>query len=375
MALAEAERANASKTRFVAAASHDLLQPLSAAKLFVSSLSDQTDPTDTQNILDKAEMALSSVEQFISALLDISKLDSGKAVFDVRPLRLSSIFVPLRNELIPLAEQKGIDLTIMECGMTVESDPGYLRRIVQNLLTNAIRYTDSGRVLVGVRRTGAAARIEVWDTGRGIAQKDQQTIFKEFERLSPDNSDTGLGLGLSIVERACKGLDHPLSLWSEPGVGSCFALNVPIHTGDTETRSPTQSRQMSRHGTLEDRLLLLVEDNPQLAHAITIMIESFGGTIIHAHNAEEALVILGEIQLIPDAMLVDYQLGAGRNGIEFLQVVNARYGPVPAVIISAERTKVLRDACKMLGVQLLPKPVERDRLKRFLLDMFAADPD
>jgi signal transduction histidine kinase/ActR/RegA family two-component response regulator len=375
MALAEAERANASKTRFVAAASHDLLQPLSAAKLFVSSLSDQTDPKDTQNILDKAEMALSSVEQFISALLDISKLDSGKAVFDVRPLRLSSIFVPLRNELIPLAEQKGIDLTIMECGMTVESDPGYLRRIVQNLLTNAIRYTDSGRVLVGVRRTGAAARIEVWDTGRGIGQKDQQTIFKEFERLSPDNSDTGLGLGLSIVERACKGLDHPLSLWSEPGVGSCFALNVPIHTGDTETRSPTQSRQMSRHGTLEDRLLLLVEDNPQLAHAITIMIESFGGTIIHAHNAEEALVILGEIQLIPDAMLVDYQLGAGRNGIEFLQVVNARYGPVPAVIISAERTKVLRDACKMLGVQLLPKPVERDRLKRFLLDMFAADPD
>ncbi|MCX8227996.1 MAG: hybrid sensor histidine kinase/response regulator, partial [Sulfitobacter sp.] len=286
-----------------------------------------------------------------------------------------SIFVPLRNELIPMAEQKGIDLTIMECGMTVESDPGYLRRIVQNLLTNAIRYTDSGRVLVGVRRTGAAARIEVWDTGRGIAQKDQQTIFKEFERLSPDNSDTGLGLGLSIVERACKGLDHPLSLWSEPGVGSCFALNVPIHTGDTETRSPTQSRQISRHGTLEDRLLLLVEDNPQLAHAITIMIESFGGTIIHAHNAEEALVILGEIQLIPDAMLVDYQLGAGRNGIEFLQGVNARYGPVPAVIISAERTKVLRDACKMLGVQLLPKPVERDRLKRFLLDMFAANPD
>ena len=373
MALAEAERANASKSRFVAAASHDLLQPLSAAKLFVSSLSDQTDPEDTQNILDKAEMALSSVEQFIAALLDISKLDSGKAVFDVRPLRLSGIFVPLRNELMPLAQQKGIDLTIMECGLTVESDPGYLRRIVQNLLTNAIRYTDSGRVLVGVRRTDTAARIEVWDTGRGIAHEDQQTIFKEFERLSPDNSDTGLGLGLSIVERACKGLDHPLSLWSEPGVGSCFALNVPIHTGDTATSTPARGRPTLRHGTLEDQLLLLVEDNPQLAHAITIMIESFGGTVIHAQNAEEALVILGEIQLIPDAMLIDYQLGAGQNGIEFLQGVNARYGPVPAVIISAERTKVLRDACKNLGVQLLPKPVEKDRLKRMLLDMLKTD--
>jgi signal transduction histidine kinase/CheY-like chemotaxis protein len=366
LALAEAERANASKSRFVAAASHDLLQPLSAAKLFLSSLSEQTDPVETKNIVDKAEMALNSVEQFIAALLDISKLDAGKAVFEVQPLRLSGILVPLRNELMPRAQQKGLDLRVIDCDLTVESDPGYLRRIVQNLLTNAIRYTDHGRVLVGVRRTNNSARIEVWDTGPGIAHQDQQIIFREFERLSPDNADAGLGLGLSIVEQACKGLEHPLSLWSEPGLGSCFSLNVPLHEHlpralDAEAQSAPLERQ-----SLAGQLLMLVEDNPQLAQAMTAMIESLGPKVIHAHTAEEALAILEEIQLVPDTLLVDYQLGAGKNGAQLIQEVLRLYGPVPAAIISAERTKTLRDSCKALGIQLVAKPIEKERLKRLL---------
>lgn len=373
LALAEAERANASKSRFVAAASHDLLQPLSAAKLFVSSLSEQTDPQYARSIMDKAEMALSSVEQFIAALLDISKLDSGKAVFDVQPLHLSDIFVPLRNELMPLAQQKGIELRILDCGLTVASDPGYLRRIVQNLITNAIRYTDQGRVLVGIRRMENAARIEVWDTGRGIAHEDQQTIFREFERLSPDNSDTGLGLGLSIVERACNGLDHPLSLWSEPGLGSCFSLNVPLHTAQSQAFASVRHTPSTQGRSLSDQLVMLVEDNPQLAQAITAIIEGFGGTVIHAQNGEDALAILNDIQLVPDAMLIDYQLGAGQNGTQLLQEVIKRYGPVPAAIVSAARSKTLRETCKELGVQLLPKPVERGRLKRLLLELLESD--
>lgn len=370
LALAEAERANASKTRFVAAASHDLLQPLSAAKLFVSSLSDQTDPKSVEKIISKAEMALSSVEQFISALLDISRLDAGKAVFDVQPLRLSEIFALLHNEMMPVAEQKGLELRILDCGLTVESDPGYLRRIVQNLLANALRYTDKGRVLVGVRRTGAMARIEVWDTGRGIAHADQQKIFKEFERISPDHSDAGLGLGLSIVEQACKGLDHALSIWSEPGLGSCFSLNVPIHINHASASHSTRTSVSAKPHPLTDQLLLLVEDNPQLAQAITTMIESFGSTVIHAHDANEALAILTEIQLVPDAMLIDYQLGAGRDGIELLEEITRRYGPIPAAIVSAERTRILRDRCKALDVQLVAKPFAKERLKELFLDMF-----
>ncbi|MGB7244793.1 MAG: hybrid sensor histidine kinase/response regulator, partial [Sulfitobacter sp.] len=370
LALAEAERANASKTRFVAAASHDLLQPLSAAKLFVTSISEQANPIDARSVTKKAEMALNSVEQFIAALLDISKLDADQAVFEVQPLRLADIFTPLRNELMPLAQQKGIDMRIVDCDLTVESDPGYLRRIVQNLLTNAIRYTDQGRVLVGVRRTKNAARIEVWDTGRGIAQKDQQTIFREFERLSPDNSDTGLGLGLAIVERACKGLDHPLSLWSEPGLGSCFSLNVPIR----KTNGPEATLQDAgitiAPPQLSGRLLMLVEDNSQLAQAMTAMIEGFGTTVIHAHTAEEALDILGEIQLVPDALLVDYQLGSGQTGTQFLSEIFRRFGPVPAAIIFAERTRNLREACKDLGTQLFTKPIEKNRLHDLLVDLF-----
>lgn len=374
IALAEAERANASKTRFVAAASHDLLQPLSAAKLFVSSLSDQSDPKDAQVTITKAEMALSSVEQFIAALLDISRLDAGKAVFDVQPLRLSEIFAPLRNELMPVATQKGIDLRILDCGLIVESDPGYLRRIVQNLLTNALRYTDTGRVLVGVRRTGTTARIEIWDTGRGIAHADQQTIFKEFERISPDNSDTGLGLGLSIVEQACKGLDHALSLWSEPGLGSCFSLNVPIHISKAVPRPPTLALPCNAVAPATGRLLLLVEDNPQLADAMTTMVESFGNTAIHAHDADEALAIMAEIQLVPDAMLIDFQLGSGRSGTELFEEITRQYGPIPAAIVSAERTKYLRDRCKALSVQLIAKPVDKARLKELFLEMFVSRP-
>lgn len=368
LALAAAERANASKTRFVAAASHDLLQPLSAAKLFVSSLCEQTDPQDAQDIMHKVDMALSSVEQFISALLDISKLDAGKAVFDVQPIRLSEIFRPLRYELMPLAQEKGIDLRIIESGLTVQSDPGYLRRIVQNLVTNAIRYTDVGRIVVGVRRSGAAARIEVWDTGRGIAHADQETIFKEFERLSTSTADAGLGLGLAIVEQACKGLGHPLSLWSEPGRGSCFSLNAPLHVA-----LPDQMRQASIGGQpLSDQLVMLVEDNPQLAQALTGMIESFGGTVIHAHTGEEALAILNEIQLVPDAMLIDYQLGTGCTGTQLLAHITAQYGPVPAAIISAERTRSLRESCKVAGVELVAKPIDKERLRQLLADLSIA---
>lgn len=358
LALAEAERANASKSRFVAAASHDLLQPLSAAKLFVSSLSDQTDPAEAQAVMDKAEMALNSVEQFISALLDISMLDAGKAVFDVQPLCLSEIFVPLRNELLPRAQGKGIDLSIVDCGLTVQSDPGYLRRIVQNLLTNAIRYTDQGRVLAGVRRVGGMARIEVWDTGRGIAQADQEAIFREFERLTPEHGDTGLGLGLSIVERACTGLDHKLALRSEVGKGSCFAVSVPIH-------------RPAPMPLLSDQLLMLVEADETDARAMTAMIEALGATVIHAPGSDEALGILEEIQLVPDAMLVRHRPAEGYDGTLFYHEIKRRYGPVPAVLVANAPPITLQARCAALGLPVMDPPTDSAHLSAAMQDVFA----
>ncbi|TDT77365.1 signal transduction histidine kinase [Litoreibacter halocynthiae] len=366
VALAEAERANASKSRFVAAASHDLLQPLSAAKLFISSLPDKVENPEALEVIAKTETALMGAEQIIEALLDISKLDAGKAVFKVQPLSLSRIFAPLRDELSPLADKKGIELRIVDCDLSVRSDPGYLRRIVQNLVSNAIRYTSQGRVLVGVRRVGERAKIEVWDTGRGIPESEQRTIFQEFHRLDATNSEAGLGLGLAIVERACKGLEHELNLWSAPGVGSCFSLMVPVNDAKTERAQPEEAPQSRDAKNLHGLLFMLVENDPQLASAMSMMIEGHGASVIHANSAEEATALLHEIELIPDAMLLDYHLGSGRTGTEFYESLSADYRDVPTAIVSANRSKELKDTCKRLSLRLLEKPISKESLRGFL---------
>lgn len=367
-ALAEAERANASKSRFVAAASHDLLQPLSAAKLFVAAMADRAQDDGMRDVAAKADTALTGVENIIEALLDISKLDAGKATFDVQPVRLSAVLTPLLDELGPVAAAKGLDLRVVNSDLVVESDPGFLRRIIQNLLSNAIRYTESGRVLVGARRNGGSARVEVWDTGPGIAQEDQERIFQEFQRLGqkPERGDTGLGLGLAIVERACRSLDHPLGLWSEPGLGSCFSLNVPVISDlDIPDQRP-KSNSHEPERSCDDLIVLLVENDDRMATAITLIIEGWNGAVLHAHSGEEALSLLDEIGIAPDAMLIDYRLGEGMSGTEFFEEVLQRIGRVPARLISADRSKDLRQRCSELRLDAMSKPIDQDKLYTFL---------
>ena len=366
IALSEAERANASKSRFVAAASHDLLQPLSAAKLFVSALSDQIAQPDLRGIVDKAETALSSVEQIIEALLDISKLDAHRPTFDIQPVRLAAVLRPLRDELTPVAQAKGIDLRVIDCGLSVRSDPGYLRRIIQNLVSNAVRYTNTGKVLVGVRRVGGVARVQVWDTGPGIAHKDQESIFQEFKRLTPDQSEHSLGLGLAIVERACTSLGHGLRLQSTLGQGSLFSVDIPILEGLKDpivlARATPDASDLERKG----EIVLLVENDEILAKALTLMIEGWGAEVIHARTGAEGLKLLSDIDLRPDAVLLDHQLGEGISGLDLLAHIRALHGDVPACIISADRSTPLREACKDQNVRLLPKPIERRALFAFL---------
>lgn len=227
-ALAEAERANASKSRFVAAASHDLLQPLSAAKLYVASLEADLNQTDIKDRAHKAGNALVSVERILDALLDISKLDSGQAAVDITSISLQDILVQLQDELVPLAVQKGLEFCLVDTGAVVQSDASFLRRILQNLTSNAIRYTDHGKVLVGVRHFKTSVRVEIWDTGHGIPESQQDKVFEEFQRLSTTASPSdGMGLGLAIVERACHLLQHPLNLRSWEGQGTCFSVEIP----------------------------------------------------------------------------------------------------------------------------------------------------
>jgi two-component system, sensor histidine kinase len=233
-ALAGAERANASRSRFVAAASHDLLQPLSAAKLFIASVMDEGLDPAAQGSLQKAQNALESVDDLLVALLDISKLEIGRVATSVAPVALHRVLDPLRDEFAAIAATKGLGFTVMPMEAVVLSDAGYLRRILQNLIGNALRYTTTGRVLVGARRRGPMLRLEVWDTGPGIPEDEQENIFKEFHRLdAPASSAEGMGLGLAIVERACAALGHPLTLRSVLGRGTCFSVQVPLTDAPT----------------------------------------------------------------------------------------------------------------------------------------------
>ncbi len=228
-ALAHAERANASRSRFVAAASHDLLQPLSAAKLFIASAMDETPDAVTRGTLQKAQNALESVDDLLGALLDISNLEVGRVAISVGPVALNRVLDPLRDEFAAIASAKGLDFAVLPSSAVVLSDAGYLRRILQNLIGNAVRYTQTGRVLVGARRRGGMMRLEVLDTGPGIPEAEQENIFKEFHRLdAPASASQGMGLGLAIVERACAALGHPLALQSEVGRGTQFTVQMAL---------------------------------------------------------------------------------------------------------------------------------------------------
>ena len=356
-ALATAERANASRSRFVAAASHDLLQPLSAAKLFIAAIDDPAMPAPARGALDKAQAALMSVEGILDALLNISKLESGKAAVALGPVRMDLLLGQLRDEFSAIAAAKGLGLTIRICDSAVISDAAYLRRILQNLIGNAIRYTISGRVLVGTRRRGDLLRVEVWDTGPGIPEAEQENIFKEFHRLNaPASASEGMGLGLAIVERACALLGHPLGLSSQIGRGTCFALHVPIAprtmalTADLAPMSPDMPAQ--------NCIAFLVENDEALRRAMGLLLEKWGVSVLESATGEEALALIDELGILPDFFLVDHHLGDGMDGLAFVDAIHQRHGPVPIRLITANRTDSLRNAAQARGTKVLVKPID-----------------
>ena len=367
-ALSSAERANASKSRFVAAASHDLLQPLSAAKLYVSSLVDGDRNEADRAVVEKAQNALMSVENIIDALLDISKLDSGAASLDISSVALGDILRQLEDEFVPHAALKGLDLRVVSSSAVVMSDASYLRRILQNLIANAIRYTDSGKVLVGVRRSGRSLRLEVWDTGPGIPDDDQDIIFQEFRRLNARASASeGMGLGLAIVERACARLGHPLSLRSVIGRGSGFFVSVPHSRGTQTSAGPEPTLSMVHRLREQKPVVLLVENDLELRRAMTLLLKKWNVEVLDAQTPGEAFALLDKIDAAPDAFLIDYQLDNGESGLDLLDALLARHGDVPSRIVSADRSAELRQMCKERGVELLSKPIDPKLLENFLV--------
>lgn len=360
-ALTRAGEANAARARFVAAASHDLLQPLSAAKLFLASLADEALPWRAGQTVAKAQNALRSVEEILAALLDISRLEGGRSAVDVGAVDLGPLLRQLRDEFLPLAAGKGLELRILAARAVVDSDATYLRRILQNLIGNAIRYTARGKVLVGLRRLPGAVRIEVLDTGPGIPEAERQAIFREFHRLNARASASeGMGLGLAIVERACALLGHPLTLTSVEGLGSRFGVTVPL--AKAEPARPEARPMGPAPGAAG--IVLLVENDDSLRRALAQRLEGWGAEVIEVASAEEALALLDDLGILPDRFLIDYRLGEGMDGLELADRLVAAHGPLALRLITADRSEALASAARRHGI--LQKPIDSTLLSEFL---------
>ena len=368
-ALAHAERANASRSRFVAAASHDLLQPLSAAKLFIASIGGEGVPPEAVEALEKAQNALVSVEGILDALLDISKLESGRAAVSVGQVALHPILAQLAAEFTAIAAAKGLRLTVRLSDAVVMTDPAYLRRILQNLIGNAIRYTMRGRVVVAARKRSGMIRLEVWDTGPGIPEEEQDNIFKEFHRLNARASASeGMGLGLAIVERACALLGHPLGLSSRLGRGTCFMLQLPSVTASDAlpVQVPAAPRPRMR---LQGKIGFLVENDPDLCRAMVLLLEKWGLSVLDADSGEAALALIDELGILPDFFLVDHQLGDGMTGVEFIRTLRQLHGDVPARLVTANRSPEVQAQAQAEGVEVMMKPIDARALEAFLRDL------
>lgn len=295
-ALGMAEQANQTKTRFVAAVGHDLMQPLSAAKLYLASFGAMSDQPETARVAGMAESALQSVEAIVGDLLEISKLDSGKAMMRLAPVPLNDLLQALSHEFQPAAAAKGITLRIRLSDLWVRSDASYLRRILQNLISNAVRYTSDGGVVVGVRRRGDAARVEVWDTGPGVPDDRRDEIFEEFNRLDAAvSASEGLGLGLSIVDRAAKALGHPVYLRSHLGLGSCFAIEAPIAAAN-DAAGPVRD---------QSPLVLIVARDSARRRTIAAQLETWGLLVMEAGGGAELSALIRDTGVRPDAVLTD----------------------------------------------------------------------
>ncbi|PWR03814.1 hybrid sensor histidine kinase/response regulator [Meridianimarinicoccus roseus] len=365
LAKERAEAAVSSKTRFLAAASHDLLQPINAAKLLISTLQQNTARTPHAPLADRLKGAFTSIENLLHALLDISRLDSTERDTVVPSnLSLDNILQGVFEDQTPLAEQKGVRLRMVPCRCHVRSDPVYLLRSVQNLVVNAIQYTPrGGSVLIGCRRRGGRVELQVWDTGIGIAEPDQSRIFEEFARAANVGAAPGVGLGLSIVERTCRHLGHRLWMTSELGVGSVFSIEMDM-VADVEATSAVADPVQAGGGMPLDHIALVVENDDDVLFATTQTLQAWGASVLPASSTEEALTFVRDMGIPPDIMLVDYQLDGEDTGLRAIAAIRAATGTaVPAIMITADRSERLRRAAQRMDFTVMTKPVQLRRLR------------
>jgi signal transduction histidine kinase len=373
-ARARADAANMSKTRFLAAASHDLLQPLNAARLFLAALAETSLPESAERLVENVDLAFESIDRLLTALLDISKLDAGVVTPVIENVALDPLLRRLVAEFAPVAERKGLALRMVPTDVVVATDPGMLIRALMNLVSNAIRYTRRGGVLIGVRRQGAGFRVEVVDTGVGIPANQQSLIFEEFRRLGVDSDqrDRGFGLGLAIVERIARMLGHPLSVQSVPGRGSRFALSLPAGT-----RGPvraTADAGVSTAPRSQGALLVVIENEAAIREGMQALLQGWGYVVLAAPSPEVAIGLLRRGRRRPAAVIADYHLD-GCTGTDAIEMVRIGFGTaIPALVITADRTPEVQREVEAVAAALLNKPVRPAQLRSLLAELLAPQP-
>ena len=365
-AKAHAEAANQSKTRFLAAVSHDLMQPMNAARLFSAALlhNDDNVPAEAKQLIHHLDSSLRSAEDLISDLLDISRLENGKFTPTITPFALNTVFETLGAEFTALAQEQGLDFRVRSSALRVTSDAKLLRRVLQNFLTNAFRYA-KGPILLGVRRRHGQLSLEVWDRGPGIPEDKRQVIFEEFKRLDSHQTraEKGLGLGLAIADGLCRVLGHSLEVRSWPGKGSVFSVTVPLAAAQPlPPAAPAESLGTALNGTQ----ILCVDNEDSILIGMNSLLSRWGCQVWTARNREECQALLDD-GIRPHLALVDFHLDHGEIGTELMAWLRTQLGePVPGVVISADGRPELIAQVHAAGLEYLAKPVKPAALRALL---------
>ena len=358
----EAEAANVAKTRFLAAASHDLRQPMQALSMYASVLEQRVADADARRIVHGVQLSVTTLERMFDSLLDIAKIESGV----VRPSVVVFPLMPLVERVIEgeraIAEQKGLELRVRRTSASVRSDPALLERMLTNLVTNAIRYTERGRILVGCRRVGPSRlRLEVVDSGIGIALEEQERIFEEYYQLS-GNSAQGLGLGLPIVRSLGELLGHRVSVRSAMGRGSVFSIDLP-RAAEVPTRVPAAAAPVA---SLHRLRVALVDDDVEIRRSMAMLLESWGCRTVAAGSAGEIEDALAAQGIVPDALIVDYRLAGTMTGLQVMERLRKRFGrELPTLVISGTANPAQLQS-RAPGVPFAIKPVAPGKLRAFL---------
>ncbi|WP_426702892.1 PAS-domain containing protein [Rhodanobacter sp. Col0626] len=371
LATAEARRANRNKTRYVAAAVHDLLQPLNAARLFAGALREPLHADADRALLARVEHALQALDSQLTSMLDLARLDAGGFKTQVGVFPLSPILQELARQFGIVAQARELAFDFVDTRAWVRSDAILLRRAVQNFLSNAVHYTPRGHVLLGCRRDVDHLRIEVWDTGVGIADDQREVIFEEFRRLDSgvDADERSAGLGLSIVQRIAQLLGHPVTLHSWPGRGSVFAIRVPLAAPDN-SGAPTTTVTDDPESPLIGRRILCIDDDAHTRTAMTALLQRWGCQVNTAADATEAAMLAGSAPP-PDLVLLDYQLG-DTTGPALLPDLQQRWGAAPPVIVlTAHGDADTRVELEAAGLRFMLKPVSPSRLRALMSRLLA----